>query len=447
MQREPPRSRMRDGADRERRARRRAAAPPLVDASMIVVAVLLAAVPLRAGRGKPVLRRLALRNAARRPRETAARRPRVVARHRDHDRVVRRRRHVQLVDPARARTSSSARSTRSCRPNGLAGGAGAAGAARRLHAIPNVDGVLPLTSRRAVGRDRRRRRVRAAPKAQLLETDFAAARGVRRRRARDRASPARRPAPGEAAIGADLARDAARRRRRRDRRVRVRRDGTGCRSCASSRKLGVAGFWAGDEHTSNNVFVAPGTIAGIFARGTPRRGAPPQSVVLVSNRGGVEAGAAALRRGRAARSPRGSARVDDERQRPQAGGARPRRSQRAVAVAALHVARHVRACSPGSCCSSTSSSCSPTSGSRSSACCAPSASAARSLDRRVRDRGLVLRGRCPRSRARSSGSVSAALIMAVAAKLLASAARRHRASRCTSRSRGRACSAGSSSAS
>ena len=56
-------------------------------------------------------------------------------------------------------------------------------------------------------------------------------------------------------------------------------------------KLGVAGFWSGDSHTSDNVFVAPGTIASVLARGTPGLGVAPRSIVVVSNRGGVEAGA------------------------------------------------------------------------------------------------------------------------------------------------------------
>src|SRR5204863_15890 len=46
-----------------------------------------------------------------------------------------------------------------------------------------------------------------------------------------------------------------------------------------------------DEHTSDNAFVAPGTIAGLMARGNHALGAPPEAMVLVSNRGGVVAGA------------------------------------------------------------------------------------------------------------------------------------------------------------
>jgi putative ABC transport system permease protein len=54
---------------------------------------------------------------------------------------------------------------------------------------------------------------------------------------------------------------------------------------------GVAGFWLGPQNTSDNVFVAPGTIAEL-ARERPRQGAvPPISLVLVSNRGDVEEGA------------------------------------------------------------------------------------------------------------------------------------------------------------
>ncbi len=56
-------------------------------------------------------------------------------------------------------------------------------------------------------------------------------------------------------------------------------------------RRGVAGFWRGDENTSDNVFVAPGTIAGAARARQRDLGAPPQSMVLVSNRGGVIAGA------------------------------------------------------------------------------------------------------------------------------------------------------------
>ncbi|HEX2049245.1 MAG TPA: FtsX-like permease family protein [Actinomycetota bacterium] len=55
---------------------------------------------------------------------------------------------------------------------------------------------------------------------------------------------------------------------------------------------GLAGFWLGFESSSPNAFVAPGTIARA-ARARPPAGAvPPTTYVLVSNRGGVEDGVA-----------------------------------------------------------------------------------------------------------------------------------------------------------
>ena len=57
-------------------------------------------------------------------------------------------------------------------------------------------------------------------------------------------------------------------------------------------RLGVAGYWRGFETTSANAFVAPGTLEEVIAGEIPRAAAPPQPSVLISNRGGVEAGAA-----------------------------------------------------------------------------------------------------------------------------------------------------------
>jgi putative ABC transport system permease protein len=154
---------------------------------------------------------------------------------------------------------------------------------------PDVDGVLPLTFASATAATVAIPR-RAAPTAQLLETDFGRARqfGGDPHAAGISGST---PKPGEAAIGADLARvlhasPGAR--------IEVFAYGTSVRLRVVRvlPKLGVAGFWPGEEHTSNNVFVAPGTIASVLARGTPGLGVPPQSTVLISNRGGVESGAA-----------------------------------------------------------------------------------------------------------------------------------------------------------
>ncbi|MDQ3939855.1 MAG: ABC transporter permease [Actinomycetota bacterium] len=56
--------------------------------------------------------------------------------------------------------------------------------------------------------------------------------------------------------------------------------------------LGLAGFWTGFESTSPNGFVAPGTLAEATPDPLPPGVAPPAPTVLVSNRGGVEDGAA-----------------------------------------------------------------------------------------------------------------------------------------------------------
>ena len=56
-------------------------------------------------------------------------------------------------------------------------------------------------------------------------------------------------------------------------------------------RLGLAGYWTGFESISNNAFVAPGTIKAAMT-GDAQEGLPPLTSVLVSNRGGVEDGAA-----------------------------------------------------------------------------------------------------------------------------------------------------------
>ena len=55
--------------------------------------------------------------------------------------------------------------------------------------------------------------------------------------------------------------------------------------------VGVAGLWFGFQSTSPNAFVAPGTLKAVTGP-DPRAGvAPPTTAVLISNRGGVETGA------------------------------------------------------------------------------------------------------------------------------------------------------------
>src|SRR5438105_7430634 len=229
---------------------------------------------------RPVLRRLALRNAVRRPRETLL----VVLGSLlgtaimtgsfvigdTFDASVRRGAYEQL-GPVDEIVSS----------NGIAAGAPVRASLAEFHNA-DVDGVLPLTLTRAAIATAGF----AVPKAQLLETDFDAARhfgGIPGATGISGATPR----PGEAVIGRDLAHTL--------------HTGTGSTIDAFAYgttvklsvvrvlpKLGVAGFWRGDETQANNAFVAPGTIA-TMSTGHP--GAPPQSLVLVSNRGGVEPGA------------------------------------------------------------------------------------------------------------------------------------------------------------
>ncbi len=150
-------------------------------------------------------------------------------------------------------------------------------------------------------------------------------------------SRARRRGPGDAVIGRDLARTL--------------HIGTGAtieafaygttvklRVVRVLPKLGIAGFWRGDETRANNAFVAPGTIATMSAG---RPGAPPQSLVLVSNRGGVEQGARLTDRVDAAvRAQLGPGRYSVEMVKRTVLDRADR--GREVALAALHVARHVR---------------------------------------------------------------------------------------------------------
>jgi putative ABC transport system permease protein len=252
---------------------------------MIVVAILslpFLYVLLR----KPVLRRLALRNATRRPRETllvilgamlgtAIMTGSFVVGD-TFDSSIRRVAHEQLgpVDEIVA-------------TNGTAGGQ----VIRQVlgdFTHPDIDGQLDVVRASASAATVTEPR-RAAPRSQLLEVDFEAARDFGGDPAATGITGAT-PKPGEAAIGRDLARTL---------RVDVGDEievfafGSAKRLTVISvlPKLGVAGFWPGEETPSNNVFVAPHTIASMV--GGSDEAAPPQSLLLISNRGGVEAGAAA----------------------------------------------------------------------------------------------------------------------------------------------------------
>ncbi|MGH2736853.1 MAG: ABC transporter permease [Actinomycetota bacterium] len=56
-------------------------------------------------------------------------------------------------------------------------------------------------------------------------------------------------------------------------------------------QLGLAGYWRGVESTSFNAFVAPGTFDEAFTGARSGEVLPPETSVLVSNRGDIEAGA------------------------------------------------------------------------------------------------------------------------------------------------------------
>ena len=128
------------------------------------------------------------------------------------------------------------------------------------------------------------------PRAQVIEVDFGKARAFGGDEGATGVTGAT-PTPGSAAIGKDLANklglgvgDE----------ITVFADG-GSETLTVDRVLprrGVAGYWAVDgRHQSYNLFVAPGTIAGLAASGVDATSEPPETVFAFSNLGGVESGA------------------------------------------------------------------------------------------------------------------------------------------------------------
>ncbi|HEY1738740.1 MAG TPA: FtsX-like permease family protein [Acidimicrobiia bacterium] len=236
---------------------------------------------------RPVLRRLALRNAARRPREallviagsmlgTALMTAAFVVGN-TFNASVRANAYTQLgpIDEVATVPLTNAASLAPL---------------TRIHNAA-IDGTLGVTTTDAstARLDRAGRIAAAAPKTQLLELDFAAAHrfggdfgatGI--------SGP--EPLPGTAVLVDRLAVklgvhagdtfDAY----AFGRSVRLRVDRV-------IPQTGVAGYWPGSEVVSYNAFVAPGTIASL-ATHTAQANAPPQYSVFVSNRGGVESGAA-----------------------------------------------------------------------------------------------------------------------------------------------------------
>jgi putative ABC transport system permease protein len=235
---------------------------------------------------RPVLRRLALRNAARRPRETALvvlgallgtaiiTSSYVVG---DTLRAsIRRSAYTQLgpVDELVATTADH--------------GPAVVAAVRRAN-LPAVDGVLPLTTLQAsvssTGPD-----VKAEPRAQVIETDFTAARAFGGNPAATGISGST-PAPGEAVVGEDLAQTLD---VRAGDDVVVHAFGTQqpLRVTRIVPRIGVAGLLTldGANLASPNIFVAPGTIAALQKNATTAHSnAASQvvSLVAVSNDGNV----------------------------------------------------------------------------------------------------------------------------------------------------------------
>lgn len=170
----------------------------------------------------------------------------------------------------------------------------AAEAARVEEAIegiddPRIDGVLSLVSVEASLSSDASGQPLAEPEGQVLEVDFAAARAF----GEDPANTGMKgptPTGGEVILGADLAA-----------RLEVEagdevtaflygKDLT-LQVAGTLPRTGVAGFWRGFESTSLNAFVEPGTIQRIASE-APEGANPPNTFVVVSNRGGIEEGGA-----------------------------------------------------------------------------------------------------------------------------------------------------------
>jgi putative ABC transport system permease protein len=235
---------------------------------------------------RPVLRRLAFRNASRRPREAAlvvlgsllgaAIITGSVVVGDTMDASIRQiaRTHLGPIDELVAARSAGeqAQLLRALRP--LESG--------------NVDGVLAFTTIDAAVTATGSHVVLAAPRSQLIAVDFEQA----SRFGRDPEAAGisgRTPGPGHAAITSDLARalDVAPG-------ASINVHAWGTRTVLVVDRIlprrGVAGFWTGPEQEANNVLVSEKTF-GVIRAGSGG-GIPPTWRIAVSNTGGVESGAA-----------------------------------------------------------------------------------------------------------------------------------------------------------
>jgi putative ABC transport system permease protein len=152
----------------------------------------------------------------------------------------------------------------------------------------NIDGVLPAATMDASVSVYRHGHVTSAPKARVVGLDFAAASRFGGD-AKATGISGEAPNEGHAAIGVDLARTLG---------VGVGDmidvNAYGTRTSLFVDRIfprrGVAGFWLGPETESLNVIVPPSGFAEIRGISSPYS-APPRWFVFVSNRGGVENGA------------------------------------------------------------------------------------------------------------------------------------------------------------
>jgi putative ABC transport system permease protein len=234
---------------------------------------------------RPVLRRLALRNAVRRPREAA-----LV--------VVGSMLGAAIITGSFVVGDAMNASIRQ-QANAHLGPADELVVARdlttweelsqRLQSISrrDVDGVLPIATMQVGVTALHGGVVRSSPQSQVVGLDFAAARKFG---GEPKATGVSGVAPneGHAAISSDLAEILA---------VRpgdfIDVNAYGTRTMLLVDRVfprrGLAGFWLGDDQQSPNVIVPPSSFSMLQGSAAPI-GAPPQYGVLVSNRGGVESG-------------------------------------------------------------------------------------------------------------------------------------------------------------
>jgi putative ABC transport system permease protein len=232
---------------------------------------------------RPVLRRLAIRNAVRRPREATL----VVLGSLLGAAIIT---GSMVVGDTMNASIRQVASTHLGPIDELVSARGPAEHRRLLQALrplegADVDGVLPLATIDAAATSTGPR-VHAAPRSQIVALDFAAA-----RRFGDEPTTTgitgSSPGLGAAAITTDLARTL---RVGVGGRVAVYAYGTRT-SLLVERVLprrGLAGFWLGAEQEANNVLVSWRTFDMIRAGGGG--GAPPSWKIAVSNEGGVESG-------------------------------------------------------------------------------------------------------------------------------------------------------------